>query len=133
MAFDLEVTNPSTGHGTTVAFGGTAAFTAQFTSIGGGDVSRESIETTHIALNDAHKTFIPSDLIDPGEREFEFYYETDKQPSMTSGVETITITYPNGETEACSGFFTSFSRPTMVSEDLLTATASVKLTGPITY
>ena len=129
---DLLSTNPSTGHGTTVAFGG-SSFTAQFTSIGGGDVSRESIETTHLALNDAHKTFIPSDLIDPGEREFEFYYEPTKQPAMTGAVETITITYPDGDTEACSGFFTSFSRPTMVSEDLLTATATVKLTGPITY
>ena len=129
---DLLDTTPSTGHGTTVAFAGTE-FTAQFTSIGGGDISRESIETTHLAQTNAHKTFIPSDLIDPGEREFEFYYEPNNIPHMTNHQETITITFPDGAVEASAGFFTSFSRPTMVSEDLITATATIKLTGAITY
>ena len=63
-----------TGHGATILFG-TSGFGAQFTSMGSGTSTRESIETTHLGTsrdesnnNVTYKTFTPSDLVDNGEK-----------------------------------------------------------------
>ena len=138
----------TTGHGATISFG-TSGFTAQFTSIGSGSSERESIETTHLGTgrdsannNVSYKTFQPSDLVDNGEKELEFYYDPDEAvPSVmiTKAVETITMTYPikpgasSGGAEVFDGFVTNYSRPTMVSGDLMTATCTVKVSGQVAY
>ena len=51
-----------TGNGVTIVFG-TSGFTPNYTRIGGTEMSRESIETTHLGTTD-YKTFVPDDLID---------------------------------------------------------------------
>ena len=58
---------------------------------------------------------------------------------ITKAVETITMTYPikpgetSGGAEVFEGFVTNYTRPTMVSADLMTATCTIKVSGIITY
>tara|TARA_Y100001973_G_C5209218_1_gene344264 strand:+ start:8922 stop:9368 length:447 start_codon:yes stop_codon:yes gene_type:complete len=138
---------PTTGHGATIAFAA-SGFNSQMTSIGGGESTRESIETTNLNYAGDGKTFIPSDLIDNGEKEIEFYYQRNKRPPITGLPEVITVTYPLNHsvaadgtiivasgraTEAFLGFITNFGRPQLVSEEVQKATATIKISGDITY
>ena len=126
-----------TGHGATIAFA-TSGFTAQYTSIGGSESSRESLETTHLGTTTG-KTFVPGDLPDNGELECEFFYDPDEQPPFNSAAETITLTYPlpsggsTAATEAFTGFITNWSRPEKVTDQLMKSTFTVKVSGDITY
>ena len=136
----------TSGHGATISFG-TSGFTSQFTSIGSGSSAREAVETTHLGTerdtannNVSYKTFQPSGFIDNGEKELEFYYDPAAGTRMiTKAVETITMTYPikpgetSGGAEVFEGFATNYTRPTMVSADLMTATCTIKVSGIITY
>ena len=137
----------TTGHGATIAFAD-SGFNCQMTSIGGNEVSRESLETTHLSSTDLAKTFVPGDLVDNGERELEFYYQRNKRPPITGDPELITITYglnhsvlPNGSkitastkaSEVFLGFVTSFSQPAMVTDEIAKGTATIKISGDVAF
>ena len=122
-----------TGNGVTIVFG-TSGFTANYTRIGGTEMSRESIETTHLGTTN-YKTFVPDDLIDGGEFSCEFYWDPAMTtfPPIDAVAETITITYVSGETLSGSGFLTSSSGPDAENGDLLSGEFSIKCAGHPTY
>ena len=123
------------GTGASVVFG-TSSFTANFTSLSIDGITRISIPTSHLGTTTAH-TFVPGDLIDAGEFSMEFQWDPDDYPPIEGAIETITISFPlssGGSTKATfafSGFMTNFSGAIPL-EDLMTGSATVKITGDIT-
>lgn len=122
-----------TGNGVTIAFG-TSGFTANYTRIGGTEMSREAIETTHLGTTD-YKTFIPDALVDGGEFSCEFYWDPAMTtfPPISEDAETITITYTTGETLSGSGFLTSSTGPDAENGSILSGEFSIKWTGQPAY
>ena len=123
------------GTGVTIAFG-TSGFAASLTSISV-SMERGSIDTTNTATTVA-RTFMPTDLIDPGEITFDLQFDPDVEPPIKAVAETITITWPlpSGQstagTFACSGFMTAWEA-TGPLEELMTGTATCKLSGDYTW
>ena len=127
---------PAVGTGTTLAIGG-ITLTVDRLSIGLSGISRESIETTHLGTADA-RTFIPSDLYDPGSLEVAFQLDS-TTPTTTMDVETIlgeaantwTVTMNEGGNWGGNGFVTDFSWD-LPLEELATGTFTLKCSGDIT-
>lgn len=102
-------------------------------------LSRTSIDTTHAGTTTA-RTFLVGDLYDPGELTMDLHFDSDVEPPITSAAATWTVTFPvpatggntTAGTFACSGFMTDFEL-TVPTEDLQTATATVKLSGAYTW
>lgn len=126
------------GYGVTITFG-TSSFTAQVISdpqFSGQE--RTAIETTHHAVTNGWRTFIPGDLKDPGGITFDINFDPDAQPPITAAPETITLTFPvpsgssNGATLACSGFVTAWEAGTPI-DDRMTASITIKFTGEPTW
>lgn len=117
------------GFGTTITF--STGYFAEIISVDGPDLSRESIDTTHMATTSGLMTFIPSDLIDNGTLSVEMAYLPGTAPPISSAAETVTVTYPDSSTAAFSGFLTSFS-PSIPIDDRMTASAEIKVSGAIT-
>lgn len=124
------------GTGVTIVFG-TSGFSADIESVNGQSIERPVVETSHMGTT-TYKTFMPGDLTDPGGVEFEFHFDPDEQPPITSAAETITITFPiptglaNGATLASSGFIASWSWGTPL-EDKMVGNANVKFSGTSTW
>ena len=127
---------PAIGTGTTIVLGTITLDVARM-SIGASGISRESIETTHLGTS-AARTFIPSDLYDPGSLEVAFQLDS-TTPLTTMQVETIlttaagtfTVTMNEGGQWDGSGFVTDFSWDIPL-EELATGTFTLKCTGGIT-
>lgn len=117
------------GFGTTITF--SSGYFAEIISVDGPDLSRESIDTTHMGTTSGLMTFIPSDLVDNGSLSVEMAYVAATAPPISSAAETVTITYPDSSTCAFSGFLTSFS-PSIPIDDRMTASAEIKVSGAIT-
>jgi len=117
------------GFGTTITF--STGYFAEIISVDGPDLSRESIDTTHMGTTSGLMTFIPSDLIDNGTLSVEMAYIPGTAPPISSAAETVTVTYPDSSTAAFSGFLTSFS-PSIPIDDRMTASAEIKVSGAIT-
>ena len=75
------------GTGTIFTLGTTTVFTVFRVSYAVDGLSRESIETTHMASSNA-KTFIASDLYDPGTLTIEFQLDS-VTPVTTMDIETL--------------------------------------------
>lgn len=127
-----------TGHKATIAFT-TSAFTASFTKIGGFEMSRESLDTSHLGTT-SYRTKRPGDLVDCGQFECEFFYGADVQPPITAVAETVTITLPDstsgsgsGATIVGSGYISSFTTPDLVSDQMMVATMTVVWAGQPTF
>ena len=130
------------GTGTTITFG-TSNFSSELTGLGWSGIARESVDTSHMGTSAAgateigQRTFIPGDLVDPGEISIELHFDPDQQPPIDQATETITISFPlvAGDATpadwACSGFMTDFELGVPL-EDKMTATATLKITGNIT-
>ena len=126
---------PAVGTGTTIAIGG-ITLTVDRLSIGASGISRESIETTHLGTSEA-RTFIPSDLYDPGSLEVAFQLDS-TTPLTTMRVETImnaasntwTVTMNEGGDWTGNAFVTDFSWDIPL-EELATGTFTLKCTGGI--
>lgn len=120
----------STGFGITIDFA-TSAFSAEIIDTTPPEQTRESIQTSHTeTANDAH-TFIPADLSDPGELSFDINFDPDESPPINGATESITITFASGTTWAFSGFMTGYT-PAAPMDDRMTASVTVKVSGPIT-
>ncbi len=130
------------GTGTTIVFG-TSGFTAQILDVNPPNLSRESIPTSHMATAApgagvvGNKTFMPGDLVDPGELTFDIHFNPDTLPPIHKVVETITITFPlpagmsTPATWAGQGFVTNYD-PADPLEDKMTGALTVKMSGGIT-
>jgi len=121
------------GTDTRIAFA-TSGFTADLLSLGGADITREVVETTHMETA-TWRTYMPGDLTDPGSSDMEIAFDPDDQPPITGAVETITITFPvpagmtNGATRACSGFVSNWSWGPLTIDERMTASITIKWTG----
>jgi hypothetical protein len=129
------------GHGTTITFG-TSGFTANIMSVRWSGIQRTAVETSHMATTApganqfGNKTFIPSDLSDPGELTLELHFNPQTNPPIDAVAETMTVTWPlvAGDSTpaswACSGFVTGFDL-TDPLEDKMTSTCTIKLSGKV--
>jgi hypothetical protein len=124
---------------------GTSGATGNITSIEWSGIERGSVDTSYLGSTGA-RTFIPTDLYDPGELELEIDFDTQAVASASTGgifdlinaaAETITVTYPiptgatTGAKYAASGFMTGLS-VSVPLEDKVTANATFKMTGALT-
>jgi hypothetical protein len=119
------------GHGTTITFG-TSGFSANLIDVSGPSVERGSIDTTHMATASA-LTFIPADLYDPGGVELTFEFNGADNPPIDAVAETITIDWAGASGTgnwSGSGFMTNY-KPGATIGERMTATATLKLTGPL--
>lgn len=127
---------PDIGTGATISFG-SSGFSAHITNVDHSGISRAVVETSHLGTTTA-RTFVPGDLYDGGTVALEMNFDSNDQPPITSTAETITITFPikpggsTGATAQFSGFVQDWSY-TVPLEDKMTATATIKVTGAITW
>jgi len=128
----------ATDVGAGIALTFNSGFFAEILSVDGPSLTRDPVETTHSTSSNNAKTFIPSDFYDPGELTVEINYDPDAEPPIDQAAETVTITYPTpsggmtGATVAGSGFMTAFT-PSSPIEDRMTATATIKFSGDLTW
>lgn len=125
----MPAVTPDLGHGAAITF--SSGFMAKLLNIEVSGIEREAVETTVLDTSGG-KTFIPADNYDPGELSVTLQFDTDASPPITGAAETVTITWPDLETWACSGFLTSF-RVTASNEEVMEAEATIKFTGSWTF
>lgn len=124
-----------TGFGTTITF--SSGFLAEIRNITGPSMSREFIDTSHAGTTGGYRTYIPQDLADGGELEVEMLFDPDSDPPIDGAAEAVTITWPmpSGGTTAATwafqGALVGFD-VTAPYDDLMTATARLKVLGEIT-
>jgi hypothetical protein len=124
---------PDTGNQATVAFAD-SGFTAKLKSMGGLDQSIEKLDASALDTVD-QKEYIPGDLMEPGEIEFEFFWDTEELPPDPGVIDTITVTFPEREGEAtpasftASGFFTGRVTPTFKNNELQMGKVKFQLDG----
>lgn len=118
------------GTGTTLTFG-TSSLSLELTSIQLNGRQRVSLETTHLGTT-GHKTFTPGELIDAGGSTIEFYFDgtQDIGTQIAADPETLTFTWPNGDTSfAVSGFAIEDGKSGISVDTLMTGTMELKFTG----
>jgi len=123
------------GTGTTVLFG-TSGFTGHLLDVSWDGIERPSIDTSHLATV-GFMTFIPGDLVDPGEISLELAFDPDDTPPIQASAETVTVTFPlfaltTPANWAASGFMRTFSFSSPL-EEKMTATTAVKASAAITF
>lgn len=122
-----------TGNGATIVFA-TDAFAADFKMLG--EINQEGghIEDSVLA-NATYKSFIPSDLIDPGILECELNFDTKMDLPVMHKPQLITITFPKrpGETTAASfaasGFIFKRSTPSLENNKIQSVKISIRFDG----
>jgi hypothetical protein len=127
------------GTGTTMAFtsAGAIAFESGVTFIDvGGSVTRGAVDTTHLGTTVA-MTYEPADLYDSGEVTMTIDWDPEEMLIsanfiMTLAAGTVTITFPNADTYAFSGFFTSLNWGPVAVNTRMQANLTLKATGAIT-
>lgn len=113
------------GFGVTITFA--SGFMAEITNVSWDGIARDPLETSHSTTTDGWRTFIPSDLKDPGTLEVTLRFDPTDAPPISSAGETVTVAIP-GKSWSCSGFLTNFSA-TIPYDEIMEATASLKFTG----
>lgn len=127
--------NPNVTTGASITF--SSGFLAKITNISWGGIARPSVATSHMGTAAAgagkfgNATFIPGRIIDPGELSVELLYDPELNPPIAGAIETVTVTWPDGDTWAGSAFMTGFEI-TGPLDDAMTATATLKFSGEVT-
>jgi hypothetical protein len=121
---------PDLGFGATITFS-SSFFTARALNIQWTGMEREWVETTTLATTGG-KTFVPSDVYDPGSLEVEMQFRSGTTPPIVGASETVTITFPDLETWAASGYMSGIEWTAPLTGDVMTARATLKFTGAIT-
>jgi hypothetical protein len=107
-----------------------SGFFAEVLDISPPSGSREAIDTSHM-LSVGAREFCPGTLIDWGEMSVDMILDPGVRPPIDDAEETVTITFPDGETWEFTGFMTGYD-PSVPLEDRMTATATVKVSGDVT-
>jgi len=115
---------------------GTYTAVAEVTSITIPSRSRDAIEATHLGSANAYKQFIAG-LKDGGECTLGLNFVAGATAVMVAAFEAekgkYRIIAPDGvNTIIFEGFFTEYSPPELAPGDLMTATATIKLSGMAT-
>ncbi len=133
-------TAPRPGTGATLAFT-TNDYAVRIKGVEWSGYSRPALETTYLASSEGRE-YIPGDLYEPGQMDVEF----DSDPNLldalkthltSAATDTVTLTFDQetGETSACSvavgGFIIDHSL-SVVTEEVVSGSFSIKLTGTIT-
>jgi len=124
------------GTGTSISFV-TSAFTAEFLAVDWSGISRGAVDSSHLLTVD-WRTFIPTDLVDPGELQVEMAFDPSDEPPLHDAVERLIVTFPvpPGLTTPADwqgdGFMTDFEFGVPL-EDKMTATGTLKMTGEIFF
>ena len=121
---------PEITTGTTVTFD--SGFLAQITDLDWSGVSREAIETSHFGTTGG-RTHTPGSLYDGGALSGTLIFnpiENTTHP-IQGTTETVTVTFPSGDTWSSDGFMVDFGF-TGTLEDKFTATFSIKMSGDLT-
>jgi hypothetical protein len=122
MAIDI-------GTGTTVTVGG-SAFSMNLTNVQVSGVERPAIKTSHLGTTSNH-SFVPGDMINPGEIVLEGFYDPDATAiPITGAASAIVIDFNGTKTYQVSGFCIGFD-VTAPLEDMITYTARFKCSGVI--
>jgi hypothetical protein len=129
LRFNIAVT-PDLGHGAAITF--STGFLALLLSIDWTGISREAIETTVLGTTGG-KTYMPGDNYDPGELSVEMQFASDAAPPITAIAETVTLTFDDAETWAAEAFMTGYEITNITNEGVMTANATLKFSGSITF
>lgn len=127
-----------TGNSATLTLA-TSGFTGSIIEIGGSEEARAALEDSHLGTT-VHKTYVPDDLIEPGEFTGRYYVDgatsaSTGLPSLTAAAETATITYPlkTGQstpaTLAGTGFFIRKKHPDVKNGELMVGEFTFKWDG----
>jgi len=95
----------------------------------------EKIEDSHLGTTN-FKTYIPSDLEDPGEFTAEIIFDSGSAVPARGTVETATVTFPiantsntNAATLAGTGFLTTYKIPDLANGELQVASLTFAFDG----
>ena len=124
--------------GATVSFGSVFS-SLNLASISHSGVSRNTVDASHLGTSGG-KDFLASSMYDPGEMSCEVHFDPSLRSTILNAMtndstaQALSITYPNGGTATYAwsayGYLTGFEI-TANKEELMTATATVKLSGNI--
>ena len=117
------------GHGTTITFA--TGFLAKIRSLQWTGVERTAVDDTFFNTTGG-KAYEAADLYDPGELVVEIEHDTAATPPIASAAETVTLTWPDAQTHAASGFMVGYEFQTSDEEKVM-ATARIKLSGAVTW
>lgn len=126
---------PQQGQGVAITF--SSGFMAWITDLSVSGIRREALETTNSATTTS-RTFIPEKLVNYGELRVSLQLKTSADPPIEGAAETITITWPmetggtTAPTWSGTGFMTSYEATAPIN-GIMTATATIKFTGLITF
>lgn len=122
--------------GATVSFG-TLFTSLKLASISHSGISRNTVDASHLGTQGG-KDFLASSMYDPGEVSVEVHFDPAQKPvsvlTNDSSNQALIIQYPSGgastQTWSAYGYLTGFEI-TASKEELMTATATIKLSGNI--
>ena len=127
------------GHGATLAFGTTTTFSPGYTTIGGFEISRDSLDTSTLATAGA-RLKIGGDLYDVGPQTHSYLIDPTLFLATEAGAiddllfdggavsvaESITITLAIGGSFAGTGHVTGFALEDLGTDQLIAATISTQ-------
>ncbi|TWU19563.1 hypothetical protein [Allorhodopirellula heiligendammensis] len=130
---------PDTGLTATAVFAiheddGGGTFIAKFTQIGELQRTVDALETSHLATED-EKSFVPGDLVEPGEVEHEYFWNGAEIAPDARVRATLTVTMPMSPDQSApaswvaSGFFTMRLIPAAQLNTLMKGKTKFKLDG----
>jgi hypothetical protein len=120
------------GTGSTVVFG-TSGFTADILGVNLPDITRESINTSHMGTTGSH-TFTLADLVDNGTLDLEIAWVAGLVPPIltNAAMETVTVSFAGSASTwsfSCGQTQLGIAIP---FEDKMTANCTFKISGNIT-
>ena len=130
------------GQGASIAFGPQfgAATTATYrvTNLSWGGITRNVVDASHM-LTVGGKEFVAEEVYDPGELSVEVLFDPAVSPiglmTNASSVQAVIVTFPSGGTSTDSwsayGYLSAFEIG-VPKDEMMTGTATIKLTGNIT-
>lgn len=123
--------------GATISFGSVFS-SLKIASISHSGITRNTVDASHLGTTGG-KEFLGSSMYDPGEMSCEVHFDPSLRSTIVgamtndSSAQQLTITYPGGTSTyawTAFGYLTGFE-VTATKEELMTATATVKLSGGI--
>lgn len=139
----MAATPADIGWGTTLTF--QSGLMGRITSAAWANFgAREARDTSYMGTTNGWRTFLPTDLRDPGELTVEALWDKSVaalKVGVAAAIETVTLTAPihpviagggaagaAGAIIACSGFSTGFSFDVPM-DDVMTSSLAIKLSG----
>lgn len=112
-----------TGNGASFVLSG--GFTASVVTLGGAEIELPAVKTSYLGTA-TRETYMPGDLREEGEQEFEIQYNPNSRPPIGT-VQTLTLTYPvpsglsSGGTKTGTGFVKKWKEPDLKNNELMMA------------